>query len=51
MKVFDAIEAVEANKPRLVLVSAVDIRSTDIIPSHYVRETSSPRDSILTPND
>ena len=37
LKVYDAIEAVETNKPRLVLVSAVDVRSPDIIPSHYVR--------------
>ncbi|VDB92248.1 unnamed protein product [Peniophora sp. CBMAI 1063] len=35
VKVFDAIEAVETNKPRLILVSALDSRSTDIIPSHY----------------
>ncbi|KZV75833.1 NAD(P)-binding protein [Peniophora sp. CONT] len=36
LKVFDAIEAVEGNKPRLVLVSAVDSRDTDgSIPSHY----------------
>ncbi|VDB92257.1 unnamed protein product [Peniophora sp. CBMAI 1063] len=38
LKVFDAIEAVETNRPRLVLVSAFDIRNLDIVPSHYDEE-------------
>ncbi|PPR00297.1 hypothetical protein CVT24_004587 [Panaeolus cyanescens] len=35
VKTFDAIEAVEGPKPRLVLVSAVDIRDPAKIPAHY----------------
>ncbi|KZP33179.1 NAD(P)-binding protein [Athelia psychrophila] len=36
VKVFDAIESVEGKKPRLVLVSAIDVRDTDgEVPSHY----------------
>ncbi|KZV75834.1 NAD(P)-binding protein [Peniophora sp. CONT] len=35
LKVFDAIEAVETNKPSLVLVSAIDVRGVNVIPSHY----------------
>lgn len=40
VKIFDAIEAVakEGGKaPRLILVSAVDMRNPDIVPDHYVR--------------
>lgn len=37
LKVFDAIEALHDPKPRLVLVSAVDIRDPEKIPDHYVR--------------
>lgn len=37
LKVFDAIELVKGGKPRLILVSAIDIRDPNIIPSHYVR--------------
>lgn len=37
LKVFDAIEAVDGPKPRLILVSAVDIRDPEKIPAHYVR--------------
>ena len=37
VKVFDAIEGVESNKPRLILVSALDVRNPDIMPEHYVR--------------
>ncbi|KAI0069713.1 hypothetical protein K474DRAFT_1694007 [Panus rudis PR-1116 ss-1] len=36
LKVFDAIEAVErAQKPRLILISATDIRDPNKIPDHY----------------
>lgn len=37
VKVFDAIELVKGDKPRLILVSAIDIRDPTIVPSHYVR--------------
>lgn len=37
VKVYDAIEAVKGVKPRLILVSAVDIRDPEKIPTHYVR--------------
>ena len=36
MKIFDAIEGVEGVKPRLILVSALDVRDPEKIPSHYV---------------
>jgi hypothetical protein len=36
LKVFDAIEGVKASKPRLILVSAIDIRDPDKVPAHYV---------------
>lgn len=35
LKVFDAIEAVQGKKPRLILVSAVDVRDRTKIPAHY----------------
>ncbi|KAI0766415.1 NADH(P)-binding-domain-containing protein [Trametes elegans] len=35
VKVFDAIEAVEGPKPRLVLVSAIDVRDLSKVPAHY----------------
>ncbi|KAI0315318.1 NAD(P)-binding protein [Amylostereum chailletii] len=35
VKVFDAIEAVDGAKPRLLLVSALDVRNPDVIPAHY----------------
>ncbi|KAJ3501235.1 hypothetical protein NLJ89_g9434 [Agrocybe chaxingu] len=38
LKVFDAIEGVDGTKPRLILVSAVDIRNPDKIPEHYNEE-------------
>ncbi|KAL0952699.1 hypothetical protein HGRIS_006935 [Hohenbuehelia grisea] len=38
VKVFDAIEAVQGKKPRLVLVSAIDIRDPEKIPAHYTEE-------------
>jgi hypothetical protein len=37
VKVFDAIESIKTRKPRLILVSAVDIRDENKIPAHYVR--------------
>lgn len=36
VKVFDAIEAVQGDKPRLILVSAIDIRDPEKVPAHYV---------------
>jgi len=35
LKVFDAIERVEGTKPRLVLVSAIDVRDPEEVPAHY----------------
>ncbi|KAG6845595.1 hypothetical protein H0H93_016050, partial [Arthromyces matolae] len=35
LKVFDALEGVQGPKPRLILVSAIDIRDPDTIPAHY----------------
>ncbi|KAF9461359.1 NADH(P)-binding-domain-containing protein [Collybia nuda] len=35
VKVFDGIESVKGPKPRLILVSAVDVRDPDVIPKHY----------------
>jgi uncharacterized protein YbjT (DUF2867 family) len=36
VKVFDAIEKVDGKKkPRLILVSAIDVRNREEIPSHY----------------
>lgn len=39
VKVFDAIEHVQSEglDPRLILISAVDVRDENIIPDHYVR--------------
>lgn len=37
VKVFDAIEAINGKVPRLLLVSAIDVRNPDKIPAHYVR--------------
>lgn len=36
VKIFDAIEGVKGAKPRLILVSAIDSRDTNIVPEHYV---------------
>lgn len=37
LKIFDALEGVEGSvKPRLILVSAVDVRDPEKIPEHYV---------------
>jgi len=39
IKIFDAIDGVgEGKRPRLVLVSAVDVRDPNKIPSHYTDE-------------
>jgi len=40
LKVFDAIEAIDCQgeKPRLILVSSLDTRDRNIIPSHYNEE-------------
>ena len=39
IKIFDAIDGVgEGKRPRLVLVSAVDVRDPNKIPSHYVSD-------------
>ncbi|KAJ7459472.1 NADH(P)-binding-domain-containing protein [Mycena galericulata] len=38
LKVFDAIEAVEGTRPRLILVSALDVRDPNKIPAHYTEE-------------
>jgi len=35
IKVFDAIEGVKGQKPRLILVSAIDVRDPDTVPAHY----------------
>lgn len=37
LKVFDAIEGVQGTRPRLILVSAIDVRDPEKIPAHYVR--------------
>jgi len=39
LKIFDAVESVQGEKPLLILVSAVDVRDPDKIPAHYVRQT------------
>ena len=36
LKIFDAIDALPEPRPRLILVSAIDVRNPDAIPSHYV---------------
>ncbi|PPQ80875.1 hypothetical protein CVT25_001884 [Psilocybe cyanescens] len=38
VKVFDAIESIDGSKPRLIVVSAVDIRDPGKIPAHYNEE-------------
>ncbi|KIM37873.1 hypothetical protein M413DRAFT_448143 [Hebeloma cylindrosporum] len=38
LKIFDAIEGVQGEKPLLILVSAVDVRDPDKIPAHYTEE-------------
>jgi hypothetical protein len=39
LKIFDAIEGVQGEKPLLILVSSVDVRDPTKIPAHYVGET------------
>ena len=36
LKVFDAVELVDGPKPRVILVSAIDVRDESKIPDHYV---------------
>jgi hypothetical protein len=36
LKVCDAIEGVKGPKPRLILLSAIDVRDPEKIPAHYV---------------
>ncbi|KAF8605743.1 NAD(P)-binding protein [Ceratobasidium sp. AG-I] len=38
LKVFDAIDAVSGTKPRLVLVSGLDVGNEDRFPEHYTEE-------------
>ncbi|KAF9443608.1 NAD(P)-binding protein [Macrolepiota fuliginosa MF-IS2] len=35
VKVFDAIEGVDGRKPRLVLLSSIDVRDPERVPKHY----------------
>ena len=42
LKVFDAIDAVSGTKPRLVLVSGLDVGNEDRFPEHYVRPFPAP---------
>lgn len=42
LKVFDAIDAVSGAKPRLVLVSGLDVGNEDRFPDHYVRRSPNP---------
>ena len=38
IKIFDAIDLMEeSTRPRLIMVSAIDIRDPNVIPEHYVR--------------
>ena len=37
LKVFDAIELVREPRPRLIMVSALDVRDRSVRPAHYVR--------------
>lgn len=50
LKVFDAIEGVSGAKPRLVLVSAVDIRDEAKVPAHYVRCSKSAQGCVTSMN-
>lgn len=38
LKVFDAIELVRGPKPRLIMVSAIDVRDRNVRPAHYTDE-------------
>lgn len=50
LKVFDALERVDGRtKPRLILVSAIDVRDPEKVPEHYVsRYLGSSRRTMLT---
>lgn len=49
LKVFDAIEGVEGPvKPRLILVSAIDVRDPEKIPAHYVSNSSTTQSILLS---
>ena len=39
LKIFDAIELVKGTKPRLIMVSAIDVRDRGVVPPHYVSTT------------
>ena len=47
LKIFDAIEGVNGEKPRLILVSAIDLRDPDKIPAHYVCPPNYLEDTLL----
>ena len=36
LKIFDALELVRDPKPRLIMVSAIDVRDRNVRPPHYV---------------
>lgn len=36
VKVFDALELVKEPKPRLILLSSIDVRDRSVVPAHYV---------------
>jgi len=40
LKIFDAIEGVQGEKPLLILISSLDVRDPTKIPAHYVKEGS-----------
>lgn len=49
LKVFDAIESVKGEKPRLVMLSAMDVRDrSKVVPIHYVRLMGCPVELDLT---
>ncbi|KAJ7206301.1 hypothetical protein GGX14DRAFT_643302 [Mycena pura] len=38
LKVFDALEIMEEPRPRLILVSAIDVRDPEKVPAHYTED-------------
>ena len=36
LKVFDAIELINGEKPRLIMISSLDVRDRSVRPAHYV---------------
>lgn len=47
--IYDALEAVSGKKPRLIMISALDIRAPDApFPDHYVRTPRHPAHSSVT---